>query len=204
MNIIIQLSYLIASILFIVGIKMLGRTKTARKGNVVSSAGMFIAILATVIQVETITLVDILICVIIGSAIGLIIAKKVQMTKIPEMVALFNGFGGLASLAVALSDFWLNTQERGVEVDNITGISVALSVLIGGITFTGSLIAFMKLSGSISGRAIVFKGQHLINLILLILSIVITVFALTDFSNPNYMIILGVLSLVLGVLVVIP
>jgi len=183
---------------------MLGRTKTARKGNVVSSAGMFIAILATVIQVETITLVDILICVIIGSAIGLIIAKKVQMTKIPEMVALFNGFGGLASLAVALSDFWLNTQERGVEVDNITGISVALSVLVGGITFTGSLIAFMKLSGSISGRAIVFKGQHLINLILLILSIVITVFALTDFSNPNYMIILGVLSLVLGVLVVIP
>src|SRR5690606_3934732 len=72
------------------------------------------------------------------------------------------------------------------------------------ITFTGSLIAFMKLSGSISGRAIVFKGQHLINLVLLILSIVITVFALTDFSNPNYMIILAVLSLVLGVLVVIP
>ncbi|NGM60688.1 NAD(P)(+) transhydrogenase (Re/Si-specific) subunit beta [Sphingobacterium sp. SGG-5] len=204
MNIIIQLSYLIASILFIVGIKMLGRTKTARKGNMVSSVGMFIAILATVIQVEAISLVDILICIVIGSAIGLIIAQKVQMTKIPEMVALFNGFGGLASLAVALSDFWLNTQERGVAVDNITGISVALSILIGGITFTGSLIAFMKLSGSISGRAIVFTGQHLINLILLILSIGITVFALTDFSNPNYMIILGVLALVLGVLVVIP
>lgn len=204
MSIIIQLSYLVASILFIAGIKMLGRTKTARKGNFVSSIGMFIAIFATVIQVEAISLIDILICVIIGSAIGLVIAFKVQMTKIPEMVAMFNGFGGLASLAVALSDFWLNTQERGLDVDLITGISVALSILIGGITFTGSLIAFMKLSGKISGRAIVFKGQHLINLILLILSVGITVFALTDFSNPNYMIILGVLALALGVLVVIP
>src|SRR5690606_21811349 len=153
MNIIILLSYLLASILFIVGIKMLGRTKTARKGNVISSIGMFIAILATVIQVEAISLIDILICVIIGSTIGLIVAKKVEMTKIPEMVALFNGFGGLASLAVALSDFWLNNQQQGLEVDNITGISVALSILIGGITFTGSLIAFMKLSGSISSRA---------------------------------------------------
>lgn len=174
MDIIIQLSYLVASILFIAGIKMLGRTKTARKGNFVSSIGMFIAIFATVIQVEAISLIDILICVIIGSAIGLVIAFKVQMTKIPEMVAMFNGFGGLASLSIALSDFWLNTQERGLDVDLITGISVALSILIGGITFTGSLIAFMKLSGKISGRAIVFTGQHLINLILLILSVGIT------------------------------
>ena len=185
MNIIIQISYLLASVLFIIGIKMLGRTKTARKGNVVSAFGMFIAILATVIQVEAISLVDILICVVIGSAIGLVIAYKVQMTKIPEMVALFNGFGGLASLGVALSDFWLNTQERGVEVDSITGISVALGILIGGITFTGSVIAFMKLSGSISGRAIIFTGQHAVNLVLLLASIGITVFALTDFSNPN-------------------
>lgn len=204
MNVIIQISYLVASILFIAGIKMLGRTKSARKGNVISATGMFIAILATVVQVEAISLIDILICVIIGSAIGLIIAFKVQMTKVPEMVALFNGFGGLASLTVALSDFWLNTQERGLDVDMVTGISVALSVLIGGITFTGSIVAFMKLAGKISGRAIMFTGQHLLNLILLILSVAVTVFALTDFSNPNYMIILGVLSLILGVLVVIP
>ncbi|WP_245977390.1 NAD(P)(+) transhydrogenase (Re/Si-specific) subunit beta [Albibacterium indicum] len=204
MNVIIQISYLVASILFIAGIKMLGRTKSARKGNVISATGMFIAILATVVQVEAISLIDILICVIIGSAIGLTIAFKVQMTKVPEMVALFNGFGGLASLTVALSDFWLNTQERGLDVDMVTGISVALSVLIGGITFTGSIVAFMKLAGKISGRAIMFTGQHLLNLILLILSVAVTVFALTDFSNPNYMIILGVLSLILGVLVVIP
>lgn len=204
MNIIIQISYLVASILFIVGIKMLGRTKTARKGNIVSSVGMFIAIFATVIQVEAISLIDILICILIGSAIGIFIAVKVQMTKIPEMVAIFNGFGGLASLAVALSDFWLNTQQRSLDLDMVTGVSVALSILIGGITFTGSLVAFMKLNGSMSGRAIVFSGQHLINLILLVLSIVVTVFALTDFTNPTYIIVLGILALALGVLVVIP
>src|SRR5690606_9226689 len=202
--IIIQISYLVASVLFIIGIKMLGRTKTARKGNIVSSVGMFIAILATVIQVEAVSLIDIFICILIGSVIGIIIAIKVQMTKIPEMVALFNGFGGLASLSVAFSDFWFNTQIRGVDVDMITGISVALSILIGGITFTGSLVAFMKLNGSISGRAIVFSGQHLINLILLLLAIAITVFALTDFANPTYIIVLGVIALALGLLVVIP
>jgi len=204
MSILIQIAYLIASILFIIGIKMLGRTNTARKGNFLSSIGMFIAIFATVIQVEAVTLIDILICVIIGSAIGLIIAYKVQMTKVPEMVALFNGFGGLASLAVALADFWLNTQEKGLIVDQITGISVAISILIGGVTFTGSMIAYMKLNGKVSGKAITFTGQHLINLILLIASIVVTIFALNDFSNPMFMIVLAILSLVIGVLVVIP
>ncbi|TCK83136.1 NAD(P)(+) transhydrogenase (Re/Si-specific) subunit beta [Albibacterium bauzanense] len=204
MNILIQIAYLAASILFIIGIKMLGRTSTARKGNFLSSLGMFIAIFATVIQVEAITLVDILICVIIGSALGLFIAFKVQMTKVPEMVALFNGFGGLASLTVALADFWLNTQEKGLQVDQITGISVAISILIGGVTFTGSLIAYLKLNGKVSGKAITFTGQHLINLLLLIAAVGVSVFALTDFSNPTFMIALAILSLVIGVLVVIP
>src|SRR3546814_7358060 len=93
------------------------------------------------------------------------------MTKVPEMVALFNGFGGLASLTVALADFWLNTQEKGLQVDQITGISVAISILIGGVTFTGSLIAYLKLNGKVSGKAITFTGQHLINLLLLIAAV---------------------------------
>jgi NAD(P) transhydrogenase subunit beta len=204
MSIFIQVAYLIASILFVVGIKMLNRTKTARKGNIVSSIGMFIAILATVVQVEAISLVDILICIVIGSGIGLFVAFKVQMTKIPEMVALFNGFGGLASLAVALSDFWLNTQQRHLDVDSITGTSVALSIFIGGITFTGSMIAFLKLNGRISGQPITFSGQHLINLILLIVAIVTAVFALTNTADPTFILILVFVSLLLGILTVIP
>lgn len=204
MNIIIQVAYLIASVLFIVGIKMLGRTKTARNGNFVSAVGMFIAILATVTQVESIHLVDILICVLMGSGIGLLFAYKVKMTKVPEMVAIFNGFGGLASLAVALSDYWLHTQEIRMEVDLITGISTVLSIFIGGITFTGSIIAFLKLNGLISGKAITFKGQHFLNLILLLASILFAVYALSDMSITTFIIGISILALLLGVLTVIP
>lgn len=204
MSIYIQIAYLITSVLFIIGIKMLGRTKTARKGNIISAIGMFIAIVATVVQVESITLVDILICVLIGSAIGLFAAQKIKMTKVPEMVALFNGFGGLASLSVALADFWFNSQERGLLIDNITGVSVTISILIGGVTFTGSLIAFLKLNGSISGRAITFKGQHGVNLVLILAAIALIIFALSNTANPSYMIALSLIALILGILVVIP
>lgn len=204
MDTLILIAYLIASVLFIIGIKMLGRVKSARRGNTISAVGMLIAVLATVIQVKTITLVDIFICIIIGSAIGLFIAYKVKMTKMPEVVALFNGFGGLASVGVALADFWMHTQEQGVTVDNISGISVALSILIGAVTFTGSVVAFLKLNGSISGNAIVFKGQHVINLILFLVSIAVIVLALIDVMNPMWMVALTALALILGVLVVIP
>src|SRR5699024_8207952 len=121
MNTFILTAYLLASVLFIVGINMLGRIKLARKGNTFSALGMFIVVLATVIQVESMSLLSIIICILIGSAIGLIIALKVKMTKIPGMVALFNGFGGLASLGVALSAYWLNTQELHLKIDEITG-----------------------------------------------------------------------------------
>ncbi|MCO5230991.1 MAG: NAD(P)(+) transhydrogenase (Re/Si-specific) subunit beta [Chitinophagales bacterium] len=206
MKLYIELAYLISSILFIVGIKMLNKTQTARKGNFVSAAGMFIAILATVVQVRAITLIDIFVGVLIGSIIGLYFAYKVKMTKIPEMVAIFNGFGGLASLAVALSDYWLHTQEGAMAGygDLIVPISVILSIFIGGVTFTGSMIAFLKLNGSISGRAIVFKGQHLLNLALIIVSIILSVFVLINTQDPLYIILISVLSLVLGILLVIP
>lgn len=205
MNIYIEVAYLIASVLFIIGIKLLNKTKSARKGNFISAIGMLIAVLATVIQVEVISLIDIFISILIGSAIGLIFAYRVKMTKMPELVALFNGFGGLASFAVALSDYWLHTQEMGTGYgDIIVPISVILSVFIGGITFTGSLIAFLKLNGSISGRAIVFKGQHPVNLLLILGVVVLSVFMVMHLSDPTYLIVLSVLALVLGILLVIP
>jgi H+-translocating NAD(P) transhydrogenase subunit beta len=204
MNIYIQIAYLIASVLFIIGIKRLGKTKDARNGNKLSALGMLIAILATVIQVESITLIDILICIVIGSAIGLLFAYKVEMTGIPEMVALFNGFGGLASVAVALSDYWLKSQERLLEIDIITAVSIALSVFIGGVTFTGSIVAYLKLSGKISGQPITFSGQHLINLILFIGSVSITIFAVSLQADPTYIIALTLVSFLLGILTVIP
>lgn len=204
MNIIIELAYLIASVLFIIGIKMMNRTKDARNGNLLSAVGMLIAVLATVVQVEAFSLVDILICIVVGSAIGLYTAKKVEMTQMPEMVALFNGFGGLASLAVALSDYWLKSQESGIQIDIIVGISILLSVFIGGVTFTGSMIAFLKLNGKISGQPIMFGGQHLLNLVLFIAAIGISVMAQLYQDMPVYMIILSAIALLLGILTVIP
>ncbi len=204
MNIYLHLAYLTASILFIIGIKMLNKTKSARNGNLISAVGMLIAILATVSQVQAITYIDIFVAFLIGSVIGLVFAYKVKMTQMPEMVAIFNGFGGLASVAVALSDYWLHTQQQSLELSNITAISIILSIFIGGITFTGSMIAFLKLNGSISGRAIVFKGQHPLNLMLLIIGIILSVLIVMYTSESSYMILLAILSLVLGVLVVIP
>ena len=204
MNIYIQFAYLIASVLFIIGIKKMNKTSEARAGNQLSAVGMLIAILATVVQVEALSLIDIFICIIIGSAIGLYVAYKVEMTQMPEMVALFNGFGGLASVAVSISDYWLKSQENNLDIDVITGVSIVLSIFIGGITFTGSMIAWGKLSGKVNGNAIIFGGQHPLNLLLFVASIVASVLAVMYQADPIYVLILTALSLLLGVLTVIP
>ena len=204
MNIYIQFAYLIASVLFIIGIKKMNKTSEARAGNQLSAVGMLIAILATVVQVEALSLIYIFVCIVIGSAIGLYVAYKVEMTQMPEMVALFNGFGGLASVAVSISDYWLKSQEKSVDIDIITGVSIVLSIFIGGITFTGSMIAWGKLSGKVNGNAIIFGGQHPLNLLLFVASIVASVLAVMYQAEPIYVLILTALSLLLGVLTVIP
>lgn len=204
MDIIVHIGYLAASILFIIGIKMLNKTQSARKGNTLSAIGMLIAVLVTVLQVSSISLIEIFVSILIGSAIGLVFAYKVKMTKMPEMVAIFNGFGGLASLGVAFSDYWLNVQEQAIIIDSVTSISVLLSVIIGGVTFTGSMIAFLKLNGSISGRAIVFGGQHLLNLILFIIVLVLSVLLVINVDASSYLILIIAIALVLGILLVIP
>jgi NAD(P) transhydrogenase subunit beta len=204
MNITIQLLYLFSSVLFIIGIKMMNKTKDARAGNLLSSVGMLIAIVATLMQIEVISMVEIFICIIIGSLIGLYYAYKVEMTQIPEMVALFNGFGGLASVAVAISDYWLKSQITAANIDIIILVSIILSIFIGGITFTGSMVAFLKLNGRITGSPITFKGQHPLNLIMLISFILVSVAIWMNPSDINFMILLVLISLLLGILTVIP
>jgi len=204
MSLAIELAYLVASILFVLGIKMLNKTQSARQGNRLSALGMFIAIVATLLQIEAISLVEIFGCIILGSAIGLYYANKVEMTKMPEMVAIFNGFGGLASFAVALSDYFLRTEVTMESITMVTIISIIVSVFIGGLTFTGSLVAYLKLNGNISGSPITFKGQHPINLILFIAFLATAVFTVIDQTDPLFIIVLIVIALVLGVLTVIP
>jgi len=153
---------------------------------------------------EVLSLLEIGIAILVGSAIGLYYAQKVAMTKIPEMVALFNGFGGLASFAVALSDYYFKRDTNLASLDAINLTSILVSVLIGAVTFTGSMVAYLKLDGKISGQPITFKGQHLLNLLLLIAFVAASVLVFLDPSQVNYIVILIVISLLLGILTVIP
>ena len=138
LNILQQLGYIFSAILFIYGLKMLSNESTAARGNVVSSIGMLFAVFVTVIEIVNPVLV--LSAVLLGALIGSAFALKVKMTSIPEMVALFNGFGGLSSFFLAWSEF------NNLSVISLIMILSFMTVLIGGITFSGSVIAFFKLS----------------------------------------------------------
>ncbi|MEY2704472.1 MAG: hypothetical protein RL407_534 [Bacteroidota bacterium] len=200
----IQLAYLLASVLFILGIKFLGKTKDARKGNVLSAVGMLIAIAATLVTLEVLTFLEIFACILLGTIVGLYYAYKVEMTKIPEMVALFNGFGGLASFAVALSDYYLKSETNLASLDAINLSSILVSLLIGGVTFTGSMVAYLKLDGKISGQPITFTGQHLLNLLLLLAFVAASVAVFIDPTHLTFLMVVVVISLLLGILTVIP
>ena len=150
-----NLFYLIAATCFIIGLKRLSHPKTARSGNIIAAVGMLIAIVATLVSSDILDLRLIAIGLIIGSTIGALFAARVQMTQMPQMVAIFNGFGGGASALVASSEFFTTT--------NSPFLIVCISVLIGTLTFSGSFIAFGKLQGFISGKPIVFKGQQFFN-----------------------------------------
>ncbi len=149
-----NLFYLISAICFILGLKRLSHPKTARSGNFLAALGMLIAIVATLASSNVLDLKLIAIGIGIGSVIGLLFATRVQMTEMPQMVAIFNGLGGAASAFVASSEFF--------KVDDL-GIIICISVFIGTLTFSGSFIAFGKLQGIISGRAITFSGQQILN-----------------------------------------
>ncbi len=199
MQIIIYLTYLIASVLFIFGIKKLGSPKTARNGNMLSSLGMFLAIVITLFDQHILTYEYIIIGIVIGSAIGAIMALKVQMTGMPQMVGLLNGFGGGASALVALSEYYKQDSS-----DIAILVTLVLSILIGAVTFTGSFIAFGKLQGFVTGKVVKYPMQNPINVLLLLAVIVAGVIFVIDPSRVD--ILLGILavSLLLGVLLVLP
>lgn len=202
-TIIIKIGYLIASVLFIVGIKMMGKTQTARRGNLYSALAMLIAIVATLLYQQILSYTEIAVTLLLSTAVSVWIAQRVQMTQMPEMVALFNGFGGAASMLVALSDHYHQT-DASTAADPIVTTAIVLSVLVGAVTLTGSLVAYGKLSGYINGNAVVFKGQHLLNAVLFGVALLSGVLAVL---YPNHMLYLGMVaavSLVLGVLTVIP
>jgi NAD(P) transhydrogenase subunit beta len=199
----IQLAYIVAASLFIVGLAYLSSPATARKGNLLASIGMLLAIIATLLDRNVLNYDMILLGIIIGSLIGAVSARMVKMTAMPQMVGLFNGFGGAASALVAIGEFWrLMGATETMQLDGT--ITIILSVLIGGVTFTGSLIAFGKLQGLISGSPITFPYQQPINGGLLVLFLLGGLYLLTSPATPLIFLVIVAISLILGVLFVIP
>jgi NAD/NADP transhydrogenase beta subunit len=200
MNITIALAYLLSSILFILGLKNLSSPKTARRGNQLAMSAMLIAIVVTLTKNEILDFTLIIIGLIIGSAIGAIIARKIQMTAVPQMVALFNGLGGGASALVALAEY--NRLSGDIRIDVI--ISMVVSLFIGAITFTGSLVAFGKLQGLIRGAPVVFKAQRFLNMLLFALFLIMGIIVTINPANSTGLLIILTIALILGILFVMP
>ncbi len=206
MSFYIELAYIISAICFVLGLKMLSSKDTARRGNMLSSLGMLMAVVITLVSGEIISFRWIAIGIVTGSIIGALSARLVAMTAMPEMVALFNGSGGLASLLVAMAVYSESAPEA-----TVTTTALVLAIIIGGITFTGSLMAWGKLSGVLPGKPVLFAGQKILNSILvagiLITSIAFIFPALTaDISPEAFHLLLAftVVALLMGITLVMP
>ena len=163
-KIFIDIAYLLSAVSFIYGLKMLSHPKTARNGNMIASLGMLVAIVTTVFLGTNLDIKLIAAAMLIGSVVGAFFAVRVQMTQMPQLVAIFNGFGGGASALVASAEF----LKAGADASMVLVVSITLSVLVGTLTFTGSFVAFGKLQGLITTKPVTFPGQQILNALLAI------------------------------------
>ncbi len=198
----IQLIDLLAIIAFVVGLKRLSHPATARSGNTIAAAGMLAAIAATLADEGVVSYGAIAVAIVVGGAIGLVSARAVKMTAMPQMVALFNGVGGGGAALIALAEYHRIAPEPGRAALAET-IAIALSLVIGAISFSGSLVAFAKLQELIGGRPITYPGQKAVNA--LIAAAVVVLAASISFSDgESRLVAAGALALLLGVLFVLP
>jgi NAD(P) transhydrogenase subunit beta len=200
---VISLTYLVAAVLFIIGLKLLSSPRTARRGNAIGALGMLLAISATLLDQEIIAFRWILLGFAIGAAAGLWLALAVKMTAMPQMVALLNGFGGAASAIVAAAEYHVLLLRPELRATDVV-VSIMATILIGAVTFTGSMIAFAKLQELMPGRAITFALQKTLNFGLLAAAVGLSAWLVAEFDQPTVFATLIVLSLVVGVLLVIP
>ncbi|MEM8563272.1 MAG: NAD(P)(+) transhydrogenase (Re/Si-specific) subunit beta, partial [Pseudomonadota bacterium] len=197
MDTLIQFAFVVSAALFIFGLKQLGSPATARRGNMISATGMLIAVVAALLHQGIVEYQWIAIGMVVGAIIGGLAARLVQMTAMPEMVALFNGSGGMASLLVG----WAALSPGAT---TFTLITIVLSILIGGVTFTGSLIAYGKLSERIGSGAVLFSGQQIVNGIIVFGILAGAVMFCLQPHNMFWLYLVVALSLVFGVMAVIP
>ena len=201
-----SLLYLIASICFILALRGLSHPESSRRGNYLGMAGMAIAIVTTLALPSVGNIWLIILGVAIGGAIGTVVALRIVMTALPQLVAAFHSLVGLAAVFVAVAAFY-NPSAYGIgvagDIKTASLIEMAIGLAIGAITFTGSVVAFAKLQGLVSGKPVVFPMQHWLNLLQGILLVVLTVWMVADTSGTAFWLIL-IISLALGVLLIIP
>ncbi|MEM8994452.1 MAG: NAD(P)(+) transhydrogenase (Re/Si-specific) subunit beta [Acidobacteriota bacterium] len=206
--------YLLSAVLFILGLKGMTKVKTAQRGNLLAAVAMLVAVVATLLELGQVNYTWILVGLAVGGLIGAVAAVKVEMTQMPEMVALFNGSGGGASALVAASLLWGDVIEKDAGQTTIEllgaapAVTMILSMLIGALTLSGSLVAYLKLSGKMGGNPILLPGRHVINALLLLGSLGLGVWAMVSVSAAGTLEMVAVLvlalSLALGVMLVIP
>ncbi len=205
MSVPIQLAYLLAAFLFALGLKLMSSAETARWGNLASACAMLLTVVVTLLHAEVVEYRWILVGVLIGSAIGSLAATRLQLTAMPELVALFNGFGGGASLLVG----WEAYHRQPLQ-EPMGAVTILLAVVIGGVTFSGSLVAWGKLKGigwrSFSlGRPLLFPGQQLINVLLLaLLCLGGVLYSLDSPESQTLFLVLMALAFLLGIMAVTP
>ena len=209
----INIAYLVAASLFILGLKRQQTPATARGGNRMAASGMLLAVVVTLLAEQIITPGAMIGGLVVGGIIGAVLARRVEMTGMPELVAAFNGFGGLASTLVAGAELarYLVVEEPG-PFGAGTAVTLALSILIGTVTFSGSFVAFGKLSGKVSGNPVSFPGMRVVSLAVVLGVVAMVVVMVLDagaFPEEAGLVVtaalvLAALSLVLGVLLVIP
>lgn len=195
-------AYIVAAVLFIVGLKQLGSPATARNGNRLSALAMLVAVVATIVGNDIASWEWILGGVIVGSGIGAISARRVQMTSMPQLVAVFNGFGGAASAVVAAAEL-IRLIDANADIAENVSITIMASVIVGGVTLTGSFIAYGKLQGLVPTRPLLLPIRNVINVGLLTTMIASTVWLVADPSITPFLIAAGT-ALALGILAVIP
>lgn len=198
-----ELSYLGAAALFILGLKKLGSPATARQGNRLAAVGMLLAIVVTLLDRQIVSFAAILAAMMVGGVIGAIAAYRVEMTSMPQMVGLLNGLGGAASALVAIGEFWrLVTTGEPLTPSVLT--TILLGVLIGGVTLTGSLVAFAKLQGLIPGAPVLFPLQQVVNSALVLGFFGLSSYLFVDAHHLPLFWGLTAIAGVLGILMVIP
>ena len=193
-NHLLSIAYILASVLFIFSIRGLASPETARRGNVLGIVGMVIAIGATVYSPLVTDYWPVVAAILLGGVIGTYFAIKVKMTSLPQMIAAFNGLGGLSAVFIAVAEILAGST---MLIENVLGL------IIGAVAFSGSVIAFAKLQGLMKPKAIVFFGQQALNLILGLAMIALAVLFVMS-PNTDYFYILAAISIVLGFLLVLP